>query len=137
MDTQGYVYAFAHQSNGWIKVGVTEQDDEQGCWDSINHYIKQHRLPNDGWEFVGFVPTYNVRELQARIHRNLKEFRVTRPGKRTELFKCSVVVYLITLNGLSEFIDQSQSLQNGAAPRETEEQCTVRDALCAGGTGLN
>jgi hypothetical protein len=107
---------------------MTEKDGEQGCWDSINHYIKQHRLPADGWEFVGFIPTYNARELQTRIHRNLKEFRVTREGKRTEHFKCSVVVYLITLNGLNEFIGQSQSLQDRAAPCETEEQRTVRDA---------
>jgi hypothetical protein len=45
MDTHGYVYAFAHQSNGWIKVGMTEKDDPQRCWGRINHYIKQHRLP--------------------------------------------------------------------------------------------
>ncbi len=100
---------------GWIKVGVTEKNDEQRCRDSINHCVRQHRLPDDGWEFVGFVLTYKARELQTRIHRNLKEFRVTREGKCTELFKCSVVVYLITLNGLNEFIDQSQSLRERAA----------------------
>ena len=137
MDPHGYVYAFAHQPNGWIKVGMTEKNDEQRCWDRINHYIKQHRLPDEGWEFVGFVPTYKTRALETRIHRNLKPFRVLLEGKRTELFKCSVAVYLVTLNGLNEFIYQSQSRQDRAALRETEEQRIAGEALCAGGTGPN
>ena len=69
MDPHGYVYAFAHQPNGWIKVGMTEKNDEQRCWDRINHYIKQHRLPDEGWEFVGFVATYKTRALETRIRR--------------------------------------------------------------------
>ena len=121
MDTHGYVYAFAHQPNGWIKVGMTEKNDEQRCWDRI-HYIKQHRLPDEGWEFVGFVATYKTRALETRIRRNLKTFRVMLEGKRTELFKCSVAMYLVTLNALNEFIYESQSRQDSAAPRETEEQ---------------
>jgi hypothetical protein len=136
MDTHGYVYAFAHQPNGWIKVGVTEKNDEQLCWDRINHYIKQHRLPDDGWEFVGFVPAYEARELETRIHRTLKKFRVP-VGRHRELFKCSVAVYLITLNGLNEFVDQSQSLQDRAAPRERQELRIACEALCAGGIGPN
>jgi hypothetical protein len=137
MDRHGYVYAFAHQPNGWIKVAMTEKNDEQRCWDRINNYIKQHRLPDDGWEFVGFVPTYKARELETRTRRNLKEFRLMLEGKPTELFKCSVAVYLVTLNGLNEFIDQSQSRQDRATPHQTEEQGIVREALCAGGTGPN
>jgi hypothetical protein len=58
-------------------------------------------------------------------------------GKRTELFKCSVAMYLVTLNGLNEFIYHSQSRQARAAPRETEEHCIAREALCAGGIGPN
>ena len=58
-------------------------------------------------------------------------------GKRTELFKCSVAVYLVTLNGLNEFIVQSQSRQDRAGPRETEEQRIAGEALCADGTGPN
>ena len=136
MDTHGYVYAFAHQPNGWIKVGMTEKNDEQRCWDRI-HYIKQHRLPDEGWEFVGFVPTYKTRALETRIRRNLKTFRVMLEGKRTELFKCSVAMYLVTLNGLNEFIYQSQSRQDRAALCETEEQRIAGEALCAGGAGPN
>src|SRR6516225_8070177 len=75
MDTHAYVYAFAHQSNGWIKVGMTEKNDEQRCWDRINHYIKQHRLPDEGWEFVGFVATYKTRALETRIRWRAKNGR--------------------------------------------------------------
>ena len=134
MDTHGYVYAFAHQPNGWIKVGMTEKNDEQRCWDRI-HYIKQHRLPDEGWEFVGFVPTYKTRALETRIRRNLKTFRVLLEGNRTELFKCSVAMYLVTLNALNEFIDQSQWRQDRAALRETEEQRIAGEALSPSGTG--
>jgi hypothetical protein len=96
MDTHGYVYAFAHPPSSWIKVGMTEKNDEQRCWDRINHYIKQHRLPEDGWELVSFIATPKARELETRIHRDLKKYRVMLEGERTELFKCSVTVYVAT-----------------------------------------
>src|ERR1700688_1144553 len=94
MDTHGYVYAFAHQSKGWVKVGMTEKNDPQRCRDRINHYIKQHRLPDDGWELVTFIAPPKARELETKVHRSLKRFRVMLDGERTELFHCSVTTYL-------------------------------------------
>jgi hypothetical protein len=127
MDTHGYVYAFAHQPSGWIKIGMTEKNDPQRCWGRINHYIKQLRLPEDGWELVSFIATPKARELETKIHRDLKKFRVPLDGQRTELFSCSVNVYLATLKGLDEFIDQSQS-GNEHVHRETEPERIAREA---------
>src|SRR5271163_2130155 len=128
MDTHGYVYAFVHQPNGWIKVGMTEKDDADHCWLRIGHYIKQHRLPNDGWEFVGFIATYDASELEKRIHRTLKKFRVMLEGERTELFHCSVGVYLAALEALNDFIDHSQSTAQCAVASESEELRIAREA---------
>src|SRR6478752_656073 len=100
MDAHGYVYAFAHQPKGWIKVGMTEKNDPQRCWDRINHHIKQHRLPEDGRDFVGFIATPKPLELERKVHGHLKKFRVMLEGERTELFSCSVTVYIATLKGL-------------------------------------
>jgi hypothetical protein len=127
MDVHGYVYAFAHQSNGWIKVGMTEKNDPQHCRDRIKHYIKQHRLPEDGWQLVSFIATPKARELETKVHRSLKKFRVMRDGERTELFHCSVITYLATLTVLEEFIDQSQSGQE-YVHHETEPERIAREA---------
>jgi hypothetical protein len=127
MDTHGYVYAFAHQPNGWIKVGMTEKNDPERCWGRIRHYIKQHRLPDDGWDLVSFIATHKAREVETKLHKSLKKFRVMLEGERTELFHCSLAVYLAALNELDEFIEQSQSTQE-RAPRETEEQRIEREA---------
>jgi hypothetical protein len=127
MDAHGYVYAFAHQPNGWIKVGMTEKNDPERCWGRIRHYIKQHRLPDDGWDLVSFIATHKAREVETKLHKSLKKFRVMLEGERTELFHCSLAVYLAALNELDEFIEQSQSTQE-RAPRETEEQRIEREA---------
>jgi hypothetical protein len=128
MDTHGYVYAFAHQSKGWVKIGMTEKDDPERCWARIGHYIKQHRLPDTGWDFVGFIATYKARELETKLHRSLKRFRVTLDGDRTELFQCSVSVYFAALEQHGDFIDGTQSRYGHAAPKETDEQRIEREA---------
>jgi hypothetical protein len=128
MDTHGYVYAFAHPPNGWVKIGMTEKDDTERCWARIDHYIKQHRLPDQGWEFVGFIATHKARELETRLHRSLKKFRVTLEGERTELFQCSIGVYFAALEHLNDFIDQSQSTGERTAPSESEDQRIAREA---------
>jgi hypothetical protein len=48
-------------------------------------------------------------------------------GERKELFSCSVTVYLATLKGLDEFIDQSQSGQE-YVHHETEPERIEREA---------
>jgi hypothetical protein len=127
VNTHGYVYAFAYQSKGWLKIGVTEKSDTQHCWSRINHYIRQHRLPEDGWVLVSFIPTPKARELETKIHRNLKKFRVMFEGERTELFSCSVAVYVETLKYLDDFIDQSQSGRE-YVHQETEPERIAREA---------
>ena len=62
-----YVYAFAHKKSGWVKIGMTAKEEEQRCWDRINNYIKQHGLPVDGWQFVGFIACTKAQELEARV----------------------------------------------------------------------
>ena len=44
----GYVYAFAHKQEGWIKVGMTNKSDERRCWGRVRNYIQAHSLPDNG-----------------------------------------------------------------------------------------
>jgi T5orf172 domain len=123
----GYVYVFQHRARGWIKIGMTDKNDPEHCWGRIEHYAKKHALPADGWDMVSFIETPKARELETALHRNLNMFRVTIGRSRSELFYCSVAVLHAALNGLREFIDDSQRTFDGAA-EETAEQRIAREA---------
>jgi len=103
----GYVYAFAHKHDGWIKIGMTSSEDELRWWGRIRDYIKTLGLPSDGWEFVGFIASHHPMELEAKIHRKLMPFRAVLYGRTTELFRCSIDVYIAALDKLHDFIDNA------------------------------
>jgi hypothetical protein len=118
--THGYVYAFAHKKQGWIKVGMTSKDDDQRCWDRVNDYIKAHELPAAGWEFVGFIACMEALKLEKLIHRKLKKFGAVH-GKAEELFKCNVSVYMAVLDALDDFIEKhSPDMAEEMARQATE-----------------
>jgi T5orf172 domain-containing protein len=125
-NTHGYVYAFAHKGQGWVKVGMTTSDDEARCWGRISHYIKAHSLPAKGWEFVGFIPSTNAQALETLVHRKLAKFRVVRNGGRTELFHCSVIAYMATLDLLDEFIAKTSPEGAAEAARQAAREAQAR-----------
>jgi hypothetical protein len=101
----GFVYAFHYRCNDteWMKVGMTSSADEAACWGRIRDYIKSHNLPRDGWSFVGFVACREPRELEQRLHRRLRPFRIQR-GAARELFRCSIPMYAAILGQEGDFI---------------------------------
>ena len=102
----GFVYAFHYHNGGtteWMKVGMTSRNDEAACWGRINDYIKSHNLPRDGWSFVGFVACREPLELEQRLHRRLRPFRIQR-GAARELFRCSIPMYAAMLGQEGDFI---------------------------------
>jgi hypothetical protein len=102
----GFVYAFHYHNGGtteWMKVGMTSRNDESACWSRINDYIKTHNLPRDGWSFVGFVACREPLELEQRLHRRLRPFRIRR-GAARELFRCSIPMYAAMLGQEGDFI---------------------------------
>src|SRR3984957_19936306 len=105
----GYVYAFRyrHKNVEWMKVGMTDNDDEAACWLRIKDYIKQHDLPRDGWSFVGFIACTQARELEQRLHRRLRKYRI-KQGSMRELFRCSMLVYEAVTEAEYEFITTNE-----------------------------
>src|SRR3984957_16922002 len=105
----GYVYAFRyrHRNIEWMKVGMTDNDDEAACWLRIKDYIKQHDLPRDGWSFVGFIACTQARELEQRLHRRLRKYRI-KQGSMRELFRCSMLVYEAVTEAEYEFITTNE-----------------------------
>jgi hypothetical protein len=105
----GYVYAFRyrHRNIEWMKVGMTDNDDEAACWLRIKNYIKQHDLPRDGWSFVGFIACTQARELEQRLHRRLRKYRI-KQGSMRELFRCSMLVYEAVTEAEYEFITTNE-----------------------------
>ena len=105
----GYVYAFRyrHKNVEWMKVGMTDNDDEAACWVRIKDYIKQHDLPRDGWSFVGFIACTQARELEQRLHRRLRKYRI-KQGSMRELFRCSMLVYEAVTEAEYEFITTNE-----------------------------
>jgi hypothetical protein len=101
----GFVYAFRyrHKNVEWMKVGMTDSDDEAACWGRIKDYVKQHDLPRDGWSFVGFIASTQAHALEQRLHRRLRKYKITK-GSMRELFRCSVVMYEAILDAEYEFI---------------------------------
>ena len=112
----GFVYAF-HYCDGnteWLKVGMTSRNDEAACWGRINDYIKSHNLPRDGWSFVGFVACREPRELEQRLHRRLRPFRIH--GAARELFRCSIPMYAAMLDHEGDFIIANEPGEVSAQP---------------------
>ena len=105
----GYVYAFRyrHKNVEWMKVGMTDNDDEVACWLRIKDYIKQHDLPREGWSFVGFIACTQARELEQRLHRRLRKYRI-KQGSMRELFRCSMLVYEAVTEAEYEFITANE-----------------------------
>jgi hypothetical protein len=99
----GYVYAFEHKGQGWIKVGFTNRD-EAYCWNRIRNYAEARGLPADGWTFLKLVASTRARELEARLHRKLSRYRIRQDDSETELFHCDVASYTAALASLSEFV---------------------------------
>lgn len=128
----GYVYAFAHKAQGWIKIGMTGAPDEARCWGRIFDYIKAHKLPPKGWEFVGFIASTEAQKLETFIHRKLIKFRVIQDGGRTELFKCSITAYMSALDLLDDYIvstspDDARDVARAAAISAAEREWDARE----------
>jgi T5orf172 domain len=100
----GFMYAFEHRGNGWIKIGMTNRPDETYCWTRIHHYCKTRSLPENGWAIIGVVKSSKPNELENRMHRRLRQYRVTQDDGETELFKCGVLIFEAALVSLNEFI---------------------------------
>ena len=103
----GYVYAFEHKGQGWIKVGFTNKD-EAYCWNRIRDYAETRGLPPDGWAFLKLVASTRARELEARLHRELRRYRIRQDDGDTELFRCDVATYTAALISLSEFVTATE-----------------------------
>jgi hypothetical protein len=99
----GYVYAYYRKTkkSEWIKIGFTASHDEAACYARIKDYIKQHDLPPDNWNFYSFVACTEARELETRLHKHLRRYRM--PGVR-EVFNCSRGTYETILDREQEFI---------------------------------
>ena len=124
----GYVYAFAHKAQGWIKIGMTGAPDEARCWGRIFDYTKAHELPPKGWEFVGFIASTEAQKLETFIHRKLIKFRVNQDGGPPELFKCSITAYMSALDLLDDYIvstspDDARDVARAAAISAAEREC--------------
>jgi hypothetical protein len=85
MSAHGFVYAFHYRNKGvqLLKVGMTASND--ACWGRIKDYIREHNLPANNWEFVGFVECREALALEQRLHRRLAPFKATQ-GSARELF---------------------------------------------------
>ena len=124
----GYVYAFhyRHKNVEWMKVGMTDSDDEASCWGRIKDYVKQHDLPRDGWSFIGFIACTEAHALEGRIHRSLSPYR-NRRGSARELFSCSLSMYHTVIKDEYAFImehepdDEEQEIER-AKQREAKRQ---------------
>jgi hypothetical protein len=105
----GYVYAFRYRYKNveWMKVGMTDNDDEAACWLRIKDYIKQHDLPRDNWTFIGFIACMKAHELEQRLHRRLRKYRI-KQGRMRELFRCSMLVYEAVTEAEYEFITANE-----------------------------
>jgi hypothetical protein len=126
----GFMYAFEHKEMGWIKVGMTNKPDETYCRTRIHHYCRVRSLPENGWELRGIVKTAAPAKLEDRMHRKLRQYRVTQEDGETELFKCDVSVYQAALASLDEFIVSNK-------PRTTAEAVAHVEALRARTTQEN
>ena len=109
------MYAFEHKENGWIKIGMTNRPDETYCWTRIHHYCKIRSLPENGWTIIGVVKSSKPNELERRMHRRLRQYRVTQADGETELFKCGVLIYEAALESLNEFIVGNKPRTNAEA----------------------
>jgi hypothetical protein len=117
----GFMYAFEHKENGWIKIGMTNKPDETYCWTRIHHYCKTRSLPENGWALVGVVKTSKPNTLEGRMHLGLSRYRVTQDDGETELFKCDVLIYEAALASLNEFIVGNQPRTNAEALAHVEQ----------------
>jgi hypothetical protein len=120
--TYGYMYAFEHKERGWLKIGMTNKPDEYYCRTRIRHYCDARGLPENGWELLGVVKTGAPAKLEDRMHRKLRQYRVTQEDGETELFTCPVAVYQEALAALDEFIAKNP-------PRTTAEALAHTEAL--------
>jgi hypothetical protein len=111
---------------------MTGAPDEARCWGRIFDYIKAHRLPSKGWEFVGFIASTEAQKLETFIHRKLVKFRVIQDGGRTELFKCSITAYMSALDLLDDYIvstspDDARDAARAAAIAAAEREWDARE----------
>ena len=79
---------------------MTSKSDERRCWGRIRNYIRAHSLPDNRWEFVGFIASMEAQKLEVLIHRKLSKFRVMKRKGPSEFFKCSIEVYMVAQRAL-------------------------------------
>jgi hypothetical protein len=125
----GYVYTFHYCNKNieWIKIGMTDSDNEVACWNRIKDYIKQHNLPRDGWKFVGFIACTEARELEQRLHKHMRHFRYKK-GNARELFACAISIYMEALRYEGAFIDAHEPDTAGEEIERAKQEEAKRQA---------
>jgi T5orf172 domain len=106
--SSGYVYVFFNPNLNWVKVGMTDKDDQKYCENRLFDYLRSHSIPSKGWAFICAFRTNHPSIVEKAIHEKLRPFKVSN-GSARELFSCSPI---ITIPIIMEIISEYHVLSN-------------------------
>jgi len=116
---KGCVYFFKHKGWNPIKIGYSSHESPSGRFEQFKTYAPF------GCEIVGFIKTYEAKELETKLHKQFKSFRL-----KGEWFSITeeVVFDLIDLHSSNEQKEELYNLQKIYA-KQSDERNMINEEL--------